>query len=109
MPLTTDRIKAEAMKLPPEERADLADWLWISAAPQEEVKTAWDAEIARRVAEIDAGTVECIPAEEVFAKIDAKLRMAGARNALAIRRRRMLLTKRSTAALFNDFKQRRKR
>lgn len=73
MSLTAEQIKAEAMKLPPEERADLADWLWVSAAPREEVKAAWDAEIARRIAEIDAGTVELIPSEEVLAKLKAKL------------------------------------
>ncbi|MGK2952602.1 MAG: addiction module protein [Thiobacillus sp.] len=78
MSLTAEQIKAEAMKLPPEERADLADWLWVSATPREEVKAAWDAEIARRIAEIDAGTVELIPSEEVFARIDEKLRKAGA-------------------------------
>ena len=78
MSMTTEQIKAEAMKLSPEERADLADWLWISATPREEVKAAWDAEIARRIAEIDAGTVELIPSEEVLAKIDEKLRKVGA-------------------------------
>lgn len=106
MPMTIEQIKAAAMHLSPEERADLADWLWLNAAPREEVEAAWDAEIARRIAEIDAGTVECIPAEEVFAKIDLKLRMAGVRNALAIRRRKTYLMKRSTATLFHDFKRR---
>lgn len=74
MSLTADEIMAEAMKLSPEERADLADRLWISAMPREEVAAAWDAEIARRVAEIEAGTAELIPAEEVFAKLREKLR-----------------------------------
>ena len=77
MSLSAEQIKAEAMKLSPEERADLADWLWISATPREEVNAAWDAEIARRIAEIDAGTVELIPGEEVLARIDEKLRKAG--------------------------------
>jgi putative addiction module component (TIGR02574 family) len=77
MSLTTEQIKAEAMKLAPEERADLADWLWISVTPREEVKAAWDTEIARRIAEIDAGVVELIPGEEVLARIDEKLRKAG--------------------------------
>lgn len=81
MSLTAEQIKAEAMKLSPGERADLADWLWVSATPREEVKAAWDAEIARRIAEIDAGNVEWIPAEEVLAKIDEKLRKAGVRKA----------------------------
>lgn len=78
MSLTVEQIKAEAMNLSPEERADLADWLWLSAAPREEVKAAWDAEIERRIAEIDAGTADLIPSEEVFARIDEKLRKAGA-------------------------------
>jgi len=78
MSLTVEQIKAEAMKLPPEERADLADWLWVSATPREEVAAAWDAEIARRIEEIDAGNVEFIPGEEVLARIREKLRKAGA-------------------------------
>lgn len=78
MSMTIKQLKLEAMKLPPEERADLADWLWISVAPREEVKVAWEAEIARRIAEIDAGAVELIPDEEVMASIDEALRKAGA-------------------------------
>lgn len=77
MSLTAKQIKEEAMKLSPEERADLADWLWVSAMPHEEVAAAWDAEIARRIAEIDAGTAELVPEEDVFAQIDEKLRKAG--------------------------------
>lgn len=76
MSLTVEQIKQEAMNLSPEERADLADWLWVSATPREEVEAAWDAEIARRIAEIDAGTATLIPSEEVFAEIDEKLRNA---------------------------------
>lgn len=78
MSLTIEQIKAEAMQLPPEARADLADWLWISVEPHESVEAAWDAEIARRVAEIEAGTAELIPGDDVFAGIDRKLREAGA-------------------------------
>lgn len=77
MSLTAKQIREEAMKLSPEERADLADWLWVSAMPHEKVAAAWDAEIARRIAEIDAGTVELVPGEEVLARIEEKLRKAG--------------------------------
>lgn len=73
MSLTAEQIKVEAMKLPPEERADLADWLWVSVTPREEVKAAWDAEIARRIHQLESGEVESIPAEEVLAKLKAKL------------------------------------
>jgi len=39
-----------------------------------EVERAWDAEIRRRLAELDAGTAELIPAEEVFAELRARSR-----------------------------------
>ena len=35
---------------------------------------AWTAEIQRRSREIDEGSVQCIPADEVFRKIDALVR-----------------------------------
>lgn len=78
MSLTIEQIKAEAMKLPPEVRADLADWLWVSVESRESVQAAWDAEIARRIEELESGNIELIPGEEVFARIDKKLRDAGA-------------------------------
>jgi len=37
----------------------------------EEIAQAWDEEIARRVADMEAGRTKWIPAEEVFAEIDA--------------------------------------
>jgi putative addiction module component (TIGR02574 family) len=78
MSLSIEQIKSEALKLTPDERADLADWLWVSATPRAEVEAAWDAEISRRIAEIDAGTATLIPGEEVMARIEEKLRKAGA-------------------------------
>ena len=74
MSMTIEQFKAEAMKFSPEERADLADWLWISATPREEVKAAWDAEIARRIAAMDAGETKFVSSEVVMAKIDTMLR-----------------------------------
>ncbi|MDP2786587.1 MAG: addiction module protein [Pseudomonadota bacterium] len=78
MATTFEEAKVLAMQLTSEQRADLADLLWASATPREEVQAAWDTEIARRVAEIDAGTVKLIPGEEVLARIEQKLRKAGA-------------------------------
>lgn len=74
--MTIEQFNAEAMKFSPEERADLADWLWISATPREEVKAAWDAGIARRIAAMDAGETKFVSSEVVMAKIDAKWRSA---------------------------------
>ena len=74
MSLTYDQIAAEAMQLSAEERADLADKLWMSVDTPEAVAAAWDAEIERRIAQIDSGEVETIPFEEVMAELRAKLR-----------------------------------
>ena len=61
----------EAAKLPERDRATLAGLLLesLEPAPEPDVEAAWSAEIARRVAELDAGTVELIPWEEVRAEL----------------------------------------
>lgn len=72
MPTPIETIEAEAMKLSPGERADLAERLWHSVHSAEEVEAAWDEEIARRVQQIDAGEVECIPWDTVIARLRTK-------------------------------------
>ena len=74
MSRTYQEIVSEAMKLPPQERADLADRLWISVDTPAAVAAAWDAEIERRIAQLDAGEVETIPFEQVIADLRTKLR-----------------------------------
>ncbi len=39
-----------------------------------EADAAWDAEIKRRLNEIDSGAVRMIPGEEVLARMDARLK-----------------------------------
>lgn len=73
MPTPIEIVEAEAMKLTPVERADLADKLWLSVHSKDEVDAAWEAEIARRIGQIDRGEVECIPWETVMAELRAKL------------------------------------
>jgi putative addiction module component (TIGR02574 family) len=72
MPTPIEHIEAEAMKLSPEERAELAERLWTSVHSADEVEAAWDAEIARRIRQIDAGEVECVPWETVMSNLRAK-------------------------------------
>lgn len=74
MSLTYEQVAAEAMRLSAEQRADLADKLWVSVDTPEAVATAWDAEVERRIAQIDSGEVETIPFEDVMAELRAKLR-----------------------------------
>ncbi len=61
----------EAMKLDPQERATLVRLLIeaLDAEIQEGVDEAWRAEIERRMAELDAGSIETIPWEEVRARL----------------------------------------
>ncbi len=71
-----DELEAKAMKLPRRERGELIHRLLVSLDGEpdgtpEEIAKAWDDEIARRVADMEAGRTEWIPAEEVFKKIDA--------------------------------------
>jgi putative addiction module component (TIGR02574 family) len=71
---TLEKLAAEAMKLSPEERAHLADLLWASAKPAAEVEAAWEAEIERRIADLEAGRTEAIPAERVLAEVRAMIK-----------------------------------
>jgi putative addiction module component (TIGR02574 family) len=70
LPVTRERLEVEARSLPREERARLAEALLASLEEEAEIEQAWREEIRRRSAELDAGTVEAIPAERVFAEID---------------------------------------
>ena len=72
MPTPIEIVEAQAMKLSPAERADLADKLWLSVNSKEEVEAAWDAEIERRIRQLDAGEVECVAWDDVMAELRAK-------------------------------------
>ena len=64
----------EAVDLSEKDRATLAGLLIesLDPNPDPEVEGAWADEIARRVAELDAGTVETIPWEQVRNKMFAR-------------------------------------
>jgi putative addiction module component (TIGR02574 family) len=61
----------EAMSLAPEERATLMRLLIeaLDADAEPGVEDAWRVEIERRMAELDSGSVETIPWEEVRARL----------------------------------------
>ena len=64
-----DAVAEQAMKLSPGDRTELAERLLFSVAEmQPDLHPSWGPELARRVAELDAGTAELIPADEVFAE-----------------------------------------
>lgn len=76
--MTTETLEKEAMKLTPAKRLRLAEKLMDSvddfASP--EIAKAWQAEIAKRIEEIDNGTDPGVPAEEVHAEARRRLREA---------------------------------
>ena len=61
----------EAMRLEPQERVTLMRLLIeaLDADTEEGVEDAWRVEIERRMAELDSGSVETIPWEEVRARL----------------------------------------
>jgi putative addiction module component (TIGR02574 family) len=78
MSVTLESVTAEALKLTPDERAVLIEALIASVEPPTPLHPAWAAEIERRLDDLDAGRTQAVPAEEVFARIEAKLKKAGA-------------------------------
>jgi putative addiction module component (TIGR02574 family) len=71
MSLTLDEIARQALRLPVESRAQLADQLVQSLADAEpdEISKLWIAEAVRRREEIRAGSVELISGEQVMAEV----------------------------------------
>jgi putative addiction module component (TIGR02574 family) len=65
-----EELFLRAKDLSSEERVRLAEELLASVhGVADEVDAAWDAEIRRRLAELENGAVQPIPAEEVFARL----------------------------------------
>jgi putative addiction module component (TIGR02574 family) len=73
MPTPLDLVEAQAMQLTAEERADLADRLYRSVSAAPELDARWEAEIDRRVADMDAGRTRFMPASEAMAKLAAHI------------------------------------
>jgi putative addiction module component (TIGR02574 family) len=67
-------VEAEALKLSAEERARLADRLLASLSDDTEVEEAWATEVERRIAEIEGGHVQLVPASEAIARARAALK-----------------------------------
>ena len=67
-----DRVEQEALNLPREERAFLADRLLSSLGGEvlSEVDAAWVAEAERRYAEYKGGRRQPVAADKVFAEAD---------------------------------------
>lgn len=79
MSAATAKLLAEALALPTDARAELADALYLSLDERSdensaEVAAAWVAEIQRRVADLDAGRTKAVPMAEAMAQIRENLK-----------------------------------
>jgi putative addiction module component (TIGR02574 family) len=74
--MNLEMIRNEALSLPPQERAKLAEQLLSSLdiLSEAEVEQLWLQEAAHRAAEIDQGLVQRIPAEAVHLEALALLK-----------------------------------
>jgi putative addiction module component (TIGR02574 family) len=73
-------VLAEILRLPPTERAKLALEVLrsLDGEPDADAAEAWDVEIARRAAEIAAGTAETLTLDEYRARVrQRRARRAG--------------------------------
>lgn len=75
---TLEKVRSEALRLPESDRADLAHSLVVSldGPADADAESAWDAEILRRLAEIDSGTAELIDREELRRRMRARMSRA---------------------------------
>ena len=76
MTIALKELTNKVLSLPVQERAELAHSLIqsIDSDAEQDVSSAWDVELEKRVSEIREGKVKGIPAEEVFAKLMEKYR-----------------------------------
>jgi putative addiction module component (TIGR02574 family) len=67
----SEKLAAEALKLPPEGRAALAAKLIESLETEvdEDAEAAWSTEIAQRIADLESGKVRAIPWSEARRRI----------------------------------------
>lgn len=74
--MNTETIRREALSLPVQERAELAEQLLSSldALSEAEIEHLWFQEAARRAAEMDQGVSKRIPADAVRSQAQALLK-----------------------------------
>jgi putative addiction module component (TIGR02574 family) len=74
MPNQLAIVEAQALKLTPEDRAQLADRLITSLFEDHEIESAWASEVERRIEEIESGRTKLIPAADSIARARAAIK-----------------------------------
>jgi putative addiction module component (TIGR02574 family) len=72
MAATFEALQAEVLQLPPGQRARLLERLKASLDQDSEVESAWDAEAARRDAELEGGRVKPVAFDDAIARLEAR-------------------------------------
>ena len=72
---TLERVAADALELPKDQRFTLAHRVLSSLEPASDasVEAAWDGEIRERIRRYDAGQALTVSGAEVFAELDERL------------------------------------
>ena len=79
MAFDVEATTASLLELSPQDRLKIGEALIESVGflIDDDVAASWNSTIERRVAELRSGAVRCVPAEEVFAKVDELLAARG--------------------------------
>jgi putative addiction module component (TIGR02574 family) len=72
MASTVEALEAEALQLSATERARLIERLITSLEADPQIEEAWAAEVERRHAQIENGTVSVLPGAETLARLKAE-------------------------------------
>jgi putative addiction module component (TIGR02574 family) len=72
---TLEKLRSEALRLPELERAELAHELVksLDAPADTDAVEAWEKELLRRLAEVDAGTAKLIDRDELRNRMRARM------------------------------------
>jgi putative addiction module component (TIGR02574 family) len=73
MSTPVEDLAAQALGLPPEDRAKLVERLLASFEPRSPAQAAWLRLACSRREEVRAGTVAMVPGEEAMARVRARL------------------------------------
>jgi putative addiction module component (TIGR02574 family) len=68
---TLQAVEAAALQLSADDRTALIERLIDSVLPAPDLHPAWDAELARRIADLDAGRTQFVAADAVTAELRA--------------------------------------
>jgi putative addiction module component (TIGR02574 family) len=73
MSMPVHDLEAQALELPPEDRARLLERLIASFEPKSSAQKAWLELALRRREEVRSGEVAMVPGEEALARVRARL------------------------------------